>query len=188
MPPGCNAEQRDWLVQRLAAEQKTREHHGFTVLKALSNGTVWQLGLLVFLSISFGQYALTLWPPQIVSGFPGMSNLEIGFISAIPNLVAVVAMVLVANHSDRTGERCLHIAAGSAIAVLGFLGCAIVRSPVIGLVFVSVAFAALLVRTDHSGHFLRNSFPAQRQPGDRAYQFVVKPQRLCRPVRCRSPE
>ena len=137
-------EQREWLVQRLAAEQKTREHHGFTVLKALSNGTVWRLGLLVFLSISFGQYALTLWLPQIVSGFSGMSNLEVGFISAIPNLIAVVAMVLVANHSDRTGERFLHIAAGSAIAVLGFLGCAIVRSPVIGLVFVSVAFAALL--------------------------------------------
>ena len=102
------------------------------------------MGLLVFLSISFGQYALGLWLPQIVRGFSGLSDLQIGFVSAIPNLVAVVAMVLVAAHSDRTGERCLHIALASAVAAAGFLGCALVQSPVLAVLFLSLASAGIL--------------------------------------------
>jgi ACS family tartrate transporter-like MFS transporter len=105
---------------------------------------VWQLGLLVFLSVSFGQYALSLWLPQIVSGFSGLTHLQVGFISAIPNIVAVIAMVVVAAHSDRTGERCLYIAAASAVAAIGFIGCALVQSPTLALIFLSIASAGLL--------------------------------------------
>jgi ACS family tartrate transporter-like MFS transporter len=138
-------EQRKWLVDRLAIERaRCIEHHDFSVLRALSSKVVWQMGLLVFLSISFGQYALSLWLPQMVSGFSGLSNLQVGFISAIPNLVAVIAMVIVAAHSDRTGERCLHIAAASAIAAVGFLGCALVQSPAASVIFLSIAAAGLL--------------------------------------------
>jgi ACS family tartrate transporter-like MFS transporter len=139
------SEHRRWLAERLANEQQNCvEHHGFGVVRALASGVVWQMGLLVFLSISFGQYALGLWLPQIVRGFSGLSDLEVGFISAIPNLVAAVAMVIVAAHSDRTGERCLHIAASSAVTALGFLACAFVRSPVIAVICLSCAAAGLL--------------------------------------------
>jgi ACS family tartrate transporter-like MFS transporter len=138
-------EQRKWLAERLAIERgRCVEHHGFSVARALSSGVVWQLGLLGFLSISFGQYALGLWLPQIVRGFSGLSNLQVGFVSAIPNFVAVITMVIVAAHSDRTGERCLHIAAASAVAAVGFLGCALVRSPAFAVMFLSLATAGLL--------------------------------------------
>jgi len=100
--------------------------------------------VLVFLSISFGQYALSLWLPQIVRQLSGLSNLQVGFVSAIPNLVAVIAMVIVAAHSDRTGERCLHIAAASAVAAIGFLGCALVTSPAVAVLFLSLAAAGCL--------------------------------------------
>jgi MFS family permease len=138
-------EQRRWLAERLAGERgRCIEHHGFSVFRALSSGVVWQMGLLGFLSISFGQYALGLWLPQIVRGFSTLSNLQVGFVSAIPNLVAVMTMVIVAAHSDRTGERCLHIAAASALGAAGFLGCALVRSPVLAVMFLSLAAAGLL--------------------------------------------
>ena len=133
-------EQRTWLANRLAAERnRCVEHHGYSVIRALSNRVVWQLGLLLFLSTSFAQYALTLWLPQIVRGFSGLNDLQIGFVSAIPNLVAAMAMIIVGAHSDRTGERCLHIAAISAVSALGFLGCALVRSPVLAVIFLSLA-------------------------------------------------
>ena len=102
------------------------------------------MGLLVFLSVSFGQYALSLWLPQIVRGFSGLSNLQVGFVSAIPNVVAVIAMVIVAAHSDRTGERCLHVAATSTVAAFGFLGCALVTSPAFAVMFLSLAAAGCL--------------------------------------------
>src|SRR5215475_6516133 len=89
-------EQRRWLMQILADEREDRDrNHGHGVLRALSSGIVWQLGLLVLLSVSFGQYALSLWLPQIVRGFSALSDLEIGFVSAIPGAVTVIAMVLV---------------------------------------------------------------------------------------------
>jgi ACS family tartrate transporter-like MFS transporter len=139
------SEQRKWLTKRLAVERvRCVEHHRFSVPKALFSPVVWQMGVLVFLSISFGQYALSLWLPQIVRGFSGLTNLQIGFVSAIPNVVAVVAMVIVASHSDRTGERCLHIATASAVAVVGFLGCALVRPPALAVMFLSLAAAGLL--------------------------------------------
>ncbi len=138
-------EQRTWLVGRLAAERdRCAEHHRFSVGRALSSGTVWQLGLVVFLCCSFGNYALSLWLPQIVRGISGLSNLQVGFVSAIPNLVAVIAMVIVATHSDQTGEQCLHIAGASAVAALGFLGSALVQSPVFTVIFLSFALAGLL--------------------------------------------
>lgn len=138
-------DQRRWLLERLAIErQHCVDHHRFSVARALSSSVVWQMGLLVFLSISFGQYALALWLPQIVRGFSGLSDLQIGFVSAIPNLVAAIAMVIVAGHSDRTGERCLHIAAASGVAAAGFLGCALVQSPVPAVIFLSLASAGLL--------------------------------------------
>jgi MFS transporter, ACS family, tartrate transporter len=138
-------EQRRWLVERLAIERgQCVRHHGLSVARALSSGIVWQLGLLVFLSISFGQYALGLWLPQIVRGFSGLSNLQIGFVVAIPSFVAAITMLTVAAHSDRTGERCLHIAAASSVAAGGFLGCALVRSPALSVMFLSLASAGLL--------------------------------------------
>src|SRR5204863_3008464 len=127
-------------IDCLASQRKRCvEHHGYSVVQALSSGIVWQLGVLGFLSISFGQYALSLWLPQIVSGLGGLTNLQVGFVSAIANLVATIAMIIVATHSDRTGERCLYIAACSAAAVIGFVGCALVQSPALALVSRSLA-------------------------------------------------
>jgi MFS transporter, ACS family, tartrate transporter len=138
-------EQLRWLAERLAIERDgCIERHGFGVLRALSNGVVWQLGLLAFLSAGFGTYALGLWLPQIVRGFSGLSNLQVGFVSAVPNLAGAIAMVIFAAHSDRSGERCLHIAAASVVAAVGFLGCALVKSPVFAVVFLSITAAGLL--------------------------------------------
>jgi len=137
--------QRKWLVESLTAERDhCIENHGYSVARALTNGVVWQMGLLVFLSTSFGQYALGLWLPQIVRGFSGLNNFQVGLVSAIPNIAAAVVMVMVASHSDRTGERYMHIAAVSAVAALGFLGCALVHSPVLSVMFLSIAAAGLM--------------------------------------------
>ena len=106
---------------------------------------MWQMGLLVFLSISFGQYALSLWLPQMVSGFSGLTNLQVGFISAIPNLVAVIAMVIVAAHSRPTpGSGVCISPAPPPVAAAGFLGCALVQSPAASVMFLSIAAAGLL--------------------------------------------
>ncbi len=157
-------EQRKWLVERLAAERaRCVEHHGFGLIRALSSGVVWQLGFLQFLCGGFGQYGLGLWLPQIVRSFSGLGNLQVGLVSSVPYLVAAIAMVIFAAHSDRTGERCLHIASAAAVAAVGFLGCALVQSPLVAVMFLSVAAAGLM--SEHGPFW---SIPSKFLTGDAA--------------------
>jgi ACS family tartrate transporter-like MFS transporter len=137
--------ERAWLGTHLSREREQCERdHGLSVLQALSNRTVWQLGLLLLLCNAFGVYVLGLWLPQIVREFSGLSDLMVGLVSAVPNLVAAVAMVLVGAHSDRSGERLGHIAATAAAAAVGFLASAYAHSPVVAVLALSVAAAGLL--------------------------------------------
>jgi ACS family tartrate transporter-like MFS transporter len=53
---------------------------------------------------------VTFWLPQIVKGFGGLSNLAVGFITALPTLAAAVTMVAWTRHSDSTQERPWHVA------------------------------------------------------------------------------
>ncbi len=137
--------ERAWLSTQMNQEREQCERrHGLSVLQALSNSAVWQLGLLIFLCTSFGQYVLSLWLPQIVRGLAGLSDFMVGLVSAVPNLLAAVAMVLVGAHSDRSGERLLHIAASATVAAFAFLTSAFVHSPVVAVLGLSVAAAGLL--------------------------------------------
>jgi MFS transporter, ACS family, tartrate transporter len=138
-------DERAWLTTHLAEERKRRERrHRLSVLQALSNPIVWQLGVLLLLCNAFGVYVLGLWLPQIVRSLSGLSDFMVGVVTALPNLVAAVAMVLVGAHSDRTGERLLHISASAAAAAIGFLGSAYLHSPVLVVLALSLAAAGLL--------------------------------------------
>jgi len=138
-------EEREWLSTRLAEERdRCERRHGLSVRQALSNGIVWRLGLLLLLSNALGVYVMGLWLPQIVRAFSGLSNFRVGVVTAVPNLVAAVAMVVVGAHSDRSGERLLHVAATATLAAIGFLVRASFHSPVGIVLGLSLAAAGLL--------------------------------------------
>ncbi len=138
-------DEREWLSARLSEERTACERrHGIGVVGALTNGTVWQLGALILLCNAFGVYVLGLWLPQIVRSLGGLSDLAVGIVTAVPNLVAAVAMVVVGAHSDRTGERLLHIAAVATIAAIGFVASALLHSPLLIVLALSLAAAGAL--------------------------------------------
>jgi ACS family tartrate transporter-like MFS transporter len=139
------AAERAWLSTHMSQEGEQRaRHYGLNVRQALSNGTVWQLGLLTFLCTGFGQQVLGVWLPQIVRGFSGLSDFMVSLVSAVPYLVGAAAMVLVSAHSDRSGERILHITAAALTAAFGFLTSAYLHSPVLTVLALSLATAGLL--------------------------------------------
>lgn len=92
--------------------------HGFKEM--LTDKRVWLLMIPDF-SIVIALYGLNLWQPQMVKGL-GYSNLETGFIVALPYLLAMGAMVALGWSSDRTGERPGHIAFGAFLGAAGLLG------------------------------------------------------------------
>jgi ACS family tartrate transporter-like MFS transporter len=134
-----------YLAARLGEErEECRRRHGQRVRDALGNAVVWRLGLLLLLCNAFGLYVLGLWLPQIVREFAGRDSLTVGVITAIPNLVAAVAMVVVGAHSDRTGERLIHIAVAAMVAAAGFWLSAWMHQPVLIVLGLSLAMGGLL--------------------------------------------
>lgn len=137
-------EERNWLMQTLAAEQSTKAGSAHvSVWKGLADKRVIALSLVYF-GTSAGLYTLGIWSPQIIKAF-GMSSLQVGLLNAIPAIIAVVAMVLWARHSDKKVERTWHIIGACMLAAVGLIYAGMVTTVVtaiIALTLVNVGISA----------------------------------------------
>jgi ACS family tartrate transporter-like MFS transporter len=112
------ADERAWLVETMNAERASKaasSHH--SIWRGLADIRVLALALVYF-GTSAGLYTLGIWAPQIIKGF-GLSNMQVGFLNAIPPTVAVVAMYLWSWHSDRRNERTWHVVTACLVAAAG---------------------------------------------------------------------
>jgi D-galactonate transporter len=131
--------EREWLETTLERERAHRDSvRKYRLREALTNGRVLMLGVLYF-GLVTGLYGVTFWLPQIVKGFGGLSNLEVGFVAALPHLAAAVAMVAWTRHSDRTRERPWHVALPAFVGCLGMTAMAAVTDPLLSTLALSVA-------------------------------------------------
>jgi ACS family tartrate transporter-like MFS transporter len=105
------------VAARLAAEPPG-DLHGLKEM--LLDKRIWILIIPDF-SIVIALYGLNLWQPQMVKAM-GYSNIETGFIVALPYLLAMAAMVGLGASSDRSGERAGHVAFGAFAGAMGMVG------------------------------------------------------------------
>ncbi len=111
--------ERRALTETLASEAANTKAVGYADLRqALTRPRVLALGVLYFLMVT-GLYGIGFWMPQVLATF-GLDPLHVGFLTAIPYLFAVIAMVLWGRHSDKTGERRWHIALPLLLAACAF--------------------------------------------------------------------
>jgi ACS family tartrate transporter-like MFS transporter len=133
--------ERHWLVSKLATERAAcTAAHPIGTVAALSNPTVWQLGI-IFLLAAIGFYGYSFWAPLIIKSLTGSSDLGVGFILGAISAVTIAFMVLNSAHSDRTDERPLHVAVPLLISAAGFFGCALLSEP--GLAVISLALVPI---------------------------------------------
>ncbi|KDR86434.1 membrane protein [Agrobacterium sp. TS43] len=136
-------EERDWLVKTMNEEQASKAaKSSYSIWAGLADMRVLALSLVYF-GTSAGLYTLGIWAPQIIKQF-GLSSLQVGFINAIPAIFAVVAMVLWARHSDRTGERTWHVVGACLLAAVGLAfatGAASVFAVLIALTLVNIGIS-----------------------------------------------
>ena len=143
-------EQRAWLMNEMDTERDAAlkatggPDHGLgEVLRSLLSWSVMRLALIYF-GLTTGLYGIELWLPQIVQAF-GVSNVEVGFIVAIPYAVAIATMLLWASYSDRSGDRLSHVALACGIGCLGMgLAAAVSGHPVWTMVFLSVSISGVM--------------------------------------------
>lgn len=99
-------------------------------------------------AVFIGTGGITFWLPTIIRSAGVTNLLEVGLLSALPYLVGLVVQILVARHSDKTGDRKYHVAVASAIA--GISWCAlpsVSTSPILTIAVVTIAAAGVFGAT-----------------------------------------
>lgn len=133
------AEEARWLQSRLDAERRNRESIvRISWLRSLGNPRVIALGF-VYMGLNIPQYGLSFFLPQIVKGFGGLGNFQIGLVTALPYAVGAVGMVLWGRHSDRTGERKWHTVIPFLAMLVGLGLAAVTPGPALKMLWLCVA-------------------------------------------------
>jgi MFS transporter, ACS family, tartrate transporter len=125
-------EERNWLVETLAAERKACALRP-DIRVALTDPTVWMLGL-IFLLVAAGFYGYSFWAPLIIKSLSGLSNFKVGLVLGGISAITILGMLFNSYHSDRTGERAIHIAVPLLVMGVGLIGCALLRQPVLAII------------------------------------------------------
>jgi ACS family tartrate transporter-like MFS transporter len=131
-------EERAWLVARLEQERRQRELvRRYNVTQALLNPKVLALSVVYFGAVATN-YGLSFFLPQIVKEF-GVSNLQAGFVAALPYVAGLVSIVLWGRRSDRKLERRFHLAFPLFVASAGIAISTMLNDPTMKMVALSVA-------------------------------------------------
>jgi MFS family permease len=78
------------------------------ILRTLGRPKILLLAIVYFLE-TCGGYGYLFWLPTALKSIGHRSDQLVGLLFAIPYLATALAMVLISRHSDRTGERGLHV-------------------------------------------------------------------------------
>jgi MFS transporter, ACS family, tartrate transporter len=131
-------EERAWLVSTLDAERAAFGDQGHVpVRRVAGDSRVWNLSILFGCAL-VGIYGLLLWLPQIIKGLGHLTNLQVGFLSAVPPLLGVLGTILISRSSDRRGDRKKHLALVYGCSAVAIAASAYAPNPVIAYVFLCV--------------------------------------------------
>jgi MFS transporter, ACS family, tartrate transporter len=132
------ADEREWLSERLALEQRQREAvREYTVGQVLIDPRVIGLSLVYFGAVATN-YGLGFFLPQIVKTF-GLNTFLTTVVAAAPYAVGTIAMIWFGLRSDRVGERRYHTAIPLFIAALGIAASTAFDDPTLKMISFCVA-------------------------------------------------
>ncbi|HWF67813.1 MAG TPA: MFS transporter, partial [Acidobacteriaceae bacterium] len=141
-----NGEEKALVMQRLDEEEAMKKAAGagqHKLTDAFRSGKIWVL-CFVYFGFVMCNYGIGFWLPQIIKDTLTKDPFNIGLLTTIPWGAAAIVMLLVGHHSDKTGERCWHIALAGIAGALAFAASAMPGvSGVMGLAALTVATACL---------------------------------------------
>lgn len=90
-----------------------------------------------------GSYGIGIWLPLILKGH-GFSLVNVGLLSTVPYIAAVIGMMVWAHAVDRSGRRVFHLVASCVVGAAGLALSALSNGAVVEMIGLSVAVAAIL--------------------------------------------
>jgi len=144
-----STDERNWLQTTLDAERRNREaHNNISWKQSLFSWRVIALGF-IYMGVTVPLYGLGFFLPQIIKGFGGLGNVEIGFINAFPYLIGAIAMLYWTRWSDAKRERKGFLLVSLVCIFVGLVAAAIANEPIPKMAAVTLAavgiFSALPV-------------------------------------------
>jgi MFS family permease len=135
--------EREWIERSLAEDEKDAPAFaGYG--EVFRSSIVWRLVLVYFL-IQVGFYGLNLWLPTLLKGTTGGNSTLVGWLTAIPYVVAAVAMYLTARAADRNRRYGFHVLVSLVIGAAALVASVALGSlPVLSIALVSIAMAGAL--------------------------------------------
>ncbi|MDB6142442.1 MAG: transporter permease [Pseudomonas sp.] len=135
------ADDRNVIVEDLERDARNKPsqttHESITTV--LSSPLIWTFGFVYF-CIQSGVYAINFWLPSIIKGLGFADPMVIGWLSAIPYLLAALCMLFVGRSADLHNERRWHLVVPMFMAVAGLLiSITFAGTPSIALLGLSVA-------------------------------------------------
>jgi len=115
------AEERNWLVARIAAERRATEAvRTFTLWQALYNPKVLLLALN-YVGIVTASLGMLIFIPQMIKSLGDYSNMTVGWLTMIPYTCGAIAMVVWGRISDRMNERRWNLFIGCVFSTVGLV-------------------------------------------------------------------
>ncbi|MBM4253107.1 MAG: MFS transporter [Deltaproteobacteria bacterium] len=109
--------QRELVATSIATEETTKTHGSFR--DALGTPRFWQL-CAVYFCLVMGNYGVSFWLPSVIKGTGVTDPSQVGLLSALPWIAALVAMMAASASADRHREYRWHVAMPSLLSALGF--------------------------------------------------------------------
>ncbi len=91
-----------------------------SVMDAMKSARVWLLGVAYF-CVASSIYISSFWMPTLIKQLGIDNPIQIGWLTTIPYVVAIVAMILVNMSADKRAERRWHTAIPCFVAALGLI-------------------------------------------------------------------
>ncbi|WP_280423347.1 MFS transporter [Nocardia carnea] len=155
------AEEKSALLTQLEAEKADR------AVDSEAKTSRWKMladpQILLFCFIYFAAqlaiYSVTFWLPTIIRGFGGLTDWEVGLLSAVPYIFAAVAIYIAGRASDRTGWRKAVLASGFVVAAIG-TAMMTMNAPVLALIALILAACGFKVAASSFYVIPQSYFPA----------------------------
>jgi MFS family permease len=126
-------------------KRRVDSRRAFTVAQALADPWVLFLAVTYFSNVCMLN-GITFFLPQIVKGF-GFSNLQTGFLVAIPSVLAFFVLIWWGRRSDARKERYGHAAMANMAGGVALLAAMLLHDPAARIAAISVSYACTLAFT-----------------------------------------
>ena len=144
--PWLDADEKRVLKRNIEEDSRQADASGtgHSLRAVFSDRRVWWMCLIYFCFVT-GQYALTFWMPTLVKTSGVKGNLNIGLLSAIPFICAIVVMNFLGHSADARRERRWHLIVPALMGAVGFaIAASFTHNTVVAIAALSLAAAGVL--------------------------------------------